>query len=45
VTVAASLVLQGVDPIGVPWAQGGVLVREVWQATLTRAAELQKAAD
>lgn len=44
-TAAAVLVLRGLDPIGKPWmAAEDQLTRDVWMATLNRAASLEEAA-
>lgn len=44
-TAAAVLLLRGLDPIGVPWmAAPDQVTRDVWMATLNRAADLERAA-
>lgn len=40
--VAATLLLSGVDPIGTPWLRAGQFERELWEATIMRAAEITK---
>jgi hypothetical protein len=46
VTAAALLLLRGIDPSGEPFLSSPrVLVREVWQAVLNRAAEIERKAN
>lgn len=44
-TAAAVLLSRNIDPIGVPWmAAEDQLTRDVWMATINRAASLEEAA-